>query len=136
MPLVRIDLDKAAPAERAGIIGDIVYQAMRAVAGVPEDDKFQIITRHENAEIVYPADGYLGVEYSPDLVIIQITWNTGRSIEVKKQLYRMVADEIARRAGISRQDVFISIIEVSKENWSFGNGEMQYAPKPDGNADR
>jgi phenylpyruvate tautomerase PptA (4-oxalocrotonate tautomerase family) len=128
MPLVRIDLDKAAPTERAGIIGDVVYEAMRAVAGVPEDDKFQIVTRHESEEIVCPANGYLGIRYSSDLVIIQITWNTGRSVEVKKQFYRMVADGIAEKAGISPQDVFINIVEVAKENWSFGNGEMQYAP--------
>jgi 4-oxalocrotonate tautomerase len=127
MPLVRIDIDKAAPAERAGIIGAIVYEAMRTIAGVPEDDKFQIVTRHERGEIVYPANGYLGIHYSPDLVIIQITWNAGRSIEVKKQFYRTVADGITAKTGISGQDVFINIVEIAKENWSFGNGEMQYA---------
>lgn len=128
MPLVRIDLDNAAPAERAAIIGDVVYEAMRAVAGVPEDDRFQVFTRHEHGEIIYPEKGYLGVRYSPDLVVIQITWNAGRSVEVKKQFYRMVADGVAEKAGISQQDVFINIVEVAKENWSFGNGEMQYAP--------
>lgn len=127
MPLVRIDLDKSAPAKRAGIVGDVIYDAMRAVAGVPEDDKFQIITPRETGEIVYPANGYLGVQYSSDLVVIQITWNLGRSTEVKKQLYRMIAESVARKAGISQQDVFINIVEVVKENWSFGNGEMQYA---------
>lgn len=129
MPLVRIDLDKAAPAERATIVGDVVYDAMRAVAGVPEDDKFQVVTRHDRGEIVYPGNGYLGVQYSPDLVVIQITWNAGRSVDVKKQFYRMVADGVAEKAGISQQDVFVNIVEVAKENWSFGNGEMQYGPK-------
>lgn len=115
MPLVRIDLDKAAPANRAGIIGDIVYDAMRAVAGVPEDDKFQIITRHDREEIVYPANGYLGIRYSPDLVMIQITWNSGRSTEVKKQFYRMVAENVAERTGISQQGVFINLVQVEGE---------------------
>ncbi len=128
MPLVRIDLDRSAPIERAAIVGDIVYEAMITVANVPKDDKFQIITRHEGAEIVFPANGYLGIKYSPDLVIIQITWNSGRSVDVKKQFYKKVADDIAAKTGISRQDVFISLIEVAKENWSFGNGEMQYTP--------
>lgn len=100
MALVRIDLDKTAPAERAGIVGEVVYAAMRAVAGVPEDDKFHIVARRENGEMSYPADGYLGIRYSPDLVVIQITRNAGRSIEIKKQLYRMVADGVAEKAGI------------------------------------
>jgi len=60
--------------------------------------------------------------------MIQITWNAGRSVEVKRALYRQIADEIAARAGIRREDVVINLIEVVKENWSFGNGEMQYAP--------
>lgn len=128
MPLVRIDLAQSAPPERAGVIGDVIYEAMRAVAGVPEDDKFQVITRHGSGEIVYPANGYLGVHHSADLVIIQITWNVGRSVDVKRQLYRLIADNVAQRTGISRQNVFINIFEVAKENWSFGNGDMQYAP--------
>ena len=128
MPLVRIDLDKSAPAERAGIVGAAVYEAMIAIAGVPADDRFQIVTRHDAGEIVYPANGYLGIAYSRDLVMIQITWNAGRSIDVKRRFYRKVADDIARAAGISPQHVWINLVEVAKENWSFGNGEMQYGP--------
>ncbi|KQP31665.1 4-oxalocrotonate tautomerase [Methylobacterium sp. Leaf104] len=128
MPLVRIDLNRSAPPDRARIVGDVVYAAMRAVANVPENDKFQIVTRHEAGEIVAPEAGYLGVTYTDDLVIIQITWNAGRSVEVKRALYRQIADGIAERAGIRREDVFVNLVEVVKENWSFGNGEMQYAP--------
>jgi 4-oxalocrotonate tautomerase len=132
MPLVMIDLDKAVPVDRAAIISNVVYEAMHTVAGVPENDKFQVITRHDRGEIVYPKEGYLGMTYSPDLVIIQVTWNSGRSIEVKQRFYRTVADQIAMQAHISKSDVFINIVEVAKENWSFGNGEMQYGPKADG----
>lgn len=129
MPLVRIDLNSSAPAERARIVGDAVYNAMISVANVPADDKFQIITRHDASEIVYPAAGYLGINYTKDLVIIQVTWNQGRSIEVKQAFYKRIADEISAKAGIRREDVWISLVEVAKENWSFGNGEMQYGPK-------
>ena len=129
MPLVRINLDKSAPAERARIVGDVVYDAMVSIANVPVDDKFQIVTRHDANEIIYPAAGYLGVTYTIELVIIQITWNQGRSIEVKQAFYKRFADEVSEKAGIRREDVWISLIEVAKENWSFGNGEMQYGPK-------
>jgi 4-oxalocrotonate tautomerase len=128
MPLVRIDLNRAAPPDRAHIIGEVVYAALRAAANVPENDKFQIITRHETGEIVAPEAGYLGVTYTDDLVMIQITWNAGRSVEIKRALYRQIADGIAARAGIRREDVVINLVEVVKENWSFGNGAMQYAP--------
>jgi hypothetical protein len=33
-------------------------------------------------------------------------------------------------AGRRREDAFINLVEVTKENWSFGNGEAQYAAAP------
>ena len=62
-------------------------------------------------------------------MFIQITWNAGRTTEVKKAFYRKVATISMRETGIRKEDVWISLVEVSPENWSFGNGEMQYAPK-------
>ena len=129
MPLVRIDLNKSAPADRARIVGDVVYNAMIDVANVPANDKFQIITRHDAGEMVYPSEGYLGINYTDDLVTIQVVWNEGRSIDVKKAFYKRIADGVAEKTGIRREDIWISLIEVVKENWSFGNGAMQYASK-------
>lgn len=128
MPLVRIDINKDAPAERIRVVSQAVYGAMTAVANVPVNDKFQIVTRHSADEIIYPDDGYLSVTYSPDLIIIQITWVAGRSTDVKKQFYRRIADEIHEKAGVRKEDVFISLVESGRQDWSFGNGEMQYAP--------
>ena len=129
MPLVRINLSKSASAETVRTVSEVVYDAMINVANVPANDKFQIINRHADDELVYPADGYLGVTYTPGIVFIQVTWNAGRTIEVKKAFYRAVAEGISTKAGIRIQDVFISLIDVAREDWSFGNGEMQYAPK-------
>ncbi len=129
MPLVRINLSKSASPETVRTVSEVVYDAMINVANVPANDKFQIINRHADDELVYPADGYLGVTYTPGIVFIQVTWNAGRTIEVKKAFYKAVAEGISTKAGIRIQDVFISLIDVAREDWSFGNGEMQYAPK-------
>ena len=129
MPLVRINLSKSASAETVRNVSEVVYDAMINVANVPANDKFQIINRHADDELVYPAEGYLGVTYTPGIVFIQVTWNAGRTIEVKKAFYKAVAEGISTKAGIRIQDVFISLIDVAREDWSFGNGEMQYAPK-------
>lgn len=128
MPLVRIDLHKNAPEKLAGITSKAVYDAMLAVANVPPNDKFQIITRHGSDELVYPEEGYLGISYTQNIIFIQVTWNAGRSVEVKQAFYRQVADRIHAEASIRKEDVFISLIDVARENWSFGNGDMQYAP--------
>jgi 4-oxalocrotonate tautomerase len=129
MPLVRIDISKTASRERIRDVGNAVYNAMIAVANVPEYDKFQVVTRHERDEIVYPEEGYLGIDYTPELIIIQVTWVGGRSTEVKKKFYQHIAEEIHARQGVRKQDIWISLIDTAPEDWSFGNGEMQYAPK-------
>jgi 4-oxalocrotonate tautomerase len=129
MPLVRIDLNKDAPAERVRIVSQAVYGAMIEIANSPVNDKFQIVTRHSTDEIIYPEEGYLGVQYSTDLIIIQVTWVGGRSTDVKKQFYRRIADEIHVKAGVRKEDVWINLVDDAREDWSFGNGDMQYAPK-------
>ena len=129
MPLVRIDISKDAPVERIRVVSQAVYGAMTDIAKVPANDKFQIVTRHAADEIIYPEEGYLGVSYSPDLIIIQVTWVAGRSTEVKKAFYKRIADEIHEKAGLRREDIFISLVDSAREDWSFGKGEMQYAPK-------
>jgi 4-oxalocrotonate tautomerase len=62
-----------------------------------------------------------------DLVIIQVTWNDGRTLDQKKVLYKSIVDGLAQAVGIRPEDVFINSIEVRKENWSFGNGIVTYA---------
>jgi phenylpyruvate tautomerase PptA (4-oxalocrotonate tautomerase family) len=129
MPLARIDVSKDAPVERVRAASEAVYNAMVEVANVPLHDKFQVITRHGPDEIIYPKEGYLGIDYSPDIILIQVTWVGGRSTEVKKKFYRRIADELHEKQGVRKQDVWISLVDSGREDWSFGNGEMQYAPK-------
>lgn len=128
MPLVRIDVAADTSPETVAIISDVVYQAMVNTANVPEHDKFQIINRHAKDELVYPAAGYLGITYTPNIVFIQVTWNAGRTVEVKKAFYQAIAEGIHTRTGLRKEDVWISLVDVKREDWSFGNGEMQYAP--------
>jgi phenylpyruvate tautomerase PptA (4-oxalocrotonate tautomerase family) len=129
MPLVRIDLSSTALPKLRQTVSDVVYDAMITVAKVPADDKFQIVTGHAADELVFPKEGYLGIDYTDGIIFIQVTWNAGRSTDVKKAFYRKIADDLHSKAGVRKQDVFINLVDVLPENWSFGNGEMQYAPK-------
>jgi phenylpyruvate tautomerase PptA (4-oxalocrotonate tautomerase family) len=70
---------------------------------------------------------YLGIERTDDFILVQITMNEGRTLELKKKLYQGIADGIHAATGVRKQDVMINLVEVKKENWSFGNGEAQYA---------
>ena len=129
MPLVKIDLSDSYSREQRQIVGDIVYSAMTDIANVPKHDKFQIITLHADGELVYPEDGYLGVDYTPKIIFIQVLWVAGRTTVVKKAFYRRIADDLHAKLGVRKQDVWITLADNAREDWSFGNGEMQYAPK-------
>ena len=127
MPLVHIDLPQSIEAGTARDIGEAINEALLEVMNAPPGDKFQIITRSSvGGRNITPE--YLGIRYSEGLVLIQITLNQGRSVEMKKSFYKRVADDLTR-LGVRREDVFINLVEVAKENWSFGNGEMQYGTK-------
>jgi len=127
MPLVRIDLPQSVDANSARRIGETVHKVMMEVINVPAGDKFQVITRHPPEGLNLTSE-YLGIRYSENLILIQITLNHGRTLELKKAFYRRVADSVAE-LGLRKQDVLINLVEVAKENWSFGNGEMQYGPQ-------
>jgi phenylpyruvate tautomerase PptA (4-oxalocrotonate tautomerase family) len=94
--------------------------------GVPANDRFEVVNEHDTDNFQYDPD-YLGIHRTDDLVIIQITWNEGRTVEQKKKLYKAIAEGLAESPGVRKEDVLINLVEVKKENWSFGNGEAQYA---------
>ena len=125
MPLVRIDLIRGKTAAYRRTIGETVYRAMIDVINVPENDRFQVIAEHDRENFIYdPA--YLGVARTDDCVFIQVTLSTGRTVALKQAFYQRIADGLHERLGLRREDVFINLVEVAKENWSFGNGEAQY----------
>lgn len=126
MPLFHISLRAGKPDAYRLAIGDNVYRALRETFDVPEDDLFLTITEHEPANFRY-GPTYLGVERSDDLVFIRITANNTRTLEQKKALFRRIAELLGENPGIRSEDVFVSLVEVAKENWSLGNGLAQYA---------
>jgi 4-oxalocrotonate tautomerase len=125
MPFVRIDLMRGKSIEYRKTIGEIIYNAMRDVIDVPKDDKFQIIAEHPG-EAFNVSESYLGNHYSKDVVLIQITLNAGRSVELKKAFYKRIVDDMNTQLNVRPQDVVINLVEVSKENWSYGGGIAQY----------
>jgi len=126
MPLVRISLVKGKPAAYRRKVGDAIHRALIDTLDVPEADRFQLLTEHEPGDLVYDP-GYLGIVRTSDIVIVQITISAGRTLEKKRALFRRIADNLAA-LGLRREDAWINLVEVAKENWSFGNGLASYAP--------
>jgi 4-oxalocrotonate tautomerase len=125
MPLVRIDLRAGSSPEYRKSLGDGVHRAMTEAFAIPPDDHFQVIVEHPQEGLVYDP-GYLGVRRSDRVVCVQITLSAGRKPQQKRKLYRRMAEILAESPGLKPQDLLINLVEVSWENWSFGNGEAHY----------
>lgn len=126
MPLVRISIREGKSPEYHATLMEQIYLAMRESIGTPEDDRFATITEHK-ASGFNTSGNYAGVDRSDDLVIIQITMLSGRTVEQKKALYAAIADKLSQDPGARKEDVFVSLVEVEREDWSLGNGVAQYA---------
>ena len=126
MPLIHIAMRAGKPAAYRQAIFDTLYRAMRETFNVPEDDQFMTLTEHDAANFRY-SPSYLGVARSDDVVFIQITANSTHTLEQKKALFQRIAQLLGESPGLRPEDVFVNIVEVAKENWSFGHGLAQYA---------
>jgi phenylpyruvate tautomerase PptA (4-oxalocrotonate tautomerase family) len=126
MPLARVDLVQGKSADYRKAISEVIYDAMIKTINVPKDDRFQVITEHPAEGLIFDPT-YLGIHRTADCIFIQVTLNEGRTVEMKRAFYKAIADGLHDRLKLRREDVVINLVEVKKENWSFGNGEAQYA---------
>jgi 4-oxalocrotonate tautomerase len=126
MPLVRVSLRRGKSDDYKRAIGDGVYQALRETFTVPDEDRFVTVSEHSNSEFQF-SKTYMDIARTDDLVILQITVSNTRSIEQKKALFARIVELLSQQPGLRKEDVFINLLEVAKENWSFGNGVAQYA---------
>ena len=128
MPMTRVSLRRGKPATYRQAILDGLYLAMRETFDVPDDDRFMTISEHDEDDFNY-GKSYLGIARSDDLVMIQITVSKTRTIAQKKALYGRIAERLSSSPGLRPEDIFINLVEVALENWSFGHGVAHYAPR-------
>jgi 4-oxalocrotonate tautomerase len=127
VPLTRISLRTGqSPEYRAALIRG-VYAAQRETFAVPEDDLFAVIHQHDAASFAF-GTRYLGIARDEGLVLIQITANATRTIDQKRALFAAITRNLADDPGVKPGNVFVNLVEVAPENWSFGDGLMQYGP--------
>src|SRR3954470_20694579 len=126
MPLVLVSLRKGKSDDFKRAIGDGVYQALRETFTVPEEDRFVTVSEHSESEFQF-SKTYMDIARTDDLVILQITVSNTRTVEQKKALFARIVELLSQQPGLRKEVVFINLLEVAKENWSFGNGLAQYA---------
>lgn len=124
MPLVRIDLHAGRSAPQVRAIADVVQDVMLEFFAAPPGDRYQIINEHRVGHIIVEDSG-LGLERSDGVTIIQI-FQQGRSVEQKQRAYAELAAQLEAKCGIRPADLVISIVENTRQDWSFGLGRAQF----------
>jgi 4-oxalocrotonate tautomerase len=125
MPLVRISMKWGKPAAYRQAVAESIYKAMTETFDVPENDRFITIQPHDRDDFSYSPD-YLGIRRTDDLLLIQLTVSNTRPVAQKQKLYRRIVERLTDNPGLRPEDIFINLVEVLPENWSFGMGEAQY----------
>ena len=126
MPRTTITMIEGKPSEYKSKIYNSIYDGMRAAFNIPEDDIFMSINEVTRENICY-SKGYMGSTRTDDILMIEIIASDTRTIEQKKALYSSIVQNLIKNIKIRSEDIFINLIGVDKENWSFGNGLAQYA---------
>ena len=129
MPLVRIDLVEGRSAPQVAAISNAIQRALVDCLDVPERDQFQVINEHSPGRLIYNS-GYLGVERTEGIVIVQIFLSSGRSTAHKQAFYARAAELLAAEAATRPEDVTIVLTENTRADWSFGQGLAQYLALP------
>lgn len=125
MPLTRISLREGRSPAYKDAIRQGLYEAMRETFEVPENDRFMIVEELPADDFDYDR-GYMGMTRTEDFVVVQLTVSDTRSAAQKTALFARIVEKLAAAPGIRPEDVFIALVEVRRENWSFGCGRAQY----------
>jgi phenylpyruvate tautomerase PptA (4-oxalocrotonate tautomerase family) len=126
MPVATFNLRKGRSKESKRKMADAVQAAIVANLGVPDEDRYQFFREYEGDDYIH-TPGYLGLSYSSQLLVLEVTFIQGRPDDTKKALLRDINARLVATGEISTDDVFIVLHEVARANISFGRGLAQRA---------
>ncbi len=127
MPLVKVNLLKGRSAEEKDSIAASIQAALVGALGVPDEDRYQLFNEYDEESLRHTS-GYLGLTYTDQLLIVEITFLVGRDDELKKSLLAAINRNLVAAGVVGGDDVFVLITEIGRANVSFGRGLAQRAP--------
>jgi phenylpyruvate tautomerase PptA (4-oxalocrotonate tautomerase family) len=127
MPVAKIHvLEGRYDETRLSEVSKVVQEALMSTLGVPPDDFFQIIHILRRSEFRH-TPSFLGLKYSDELILLEVTFISGRPKEKRLALLKALNENVVAAADISPDDLMITLYEVPGENISFGQGLAQRA---------
>jgi Tautomerase enzyme len=127
MPLAKLHvLEGQYDAARLDKVSSAVQSGLIRALGIPPEDFFQIVHVLPKSQFRH-TPSFLGLNYSDDLIVLEITFISGRPKEKRLGLLKALSDAVVSAACISPDDVLITLYETPGENISFGRGLAQRA---------
>jgi len=127
MPLAKIHvLEGRYDHNRLAKVSGAIQAALMNTLRVPPDDFFQLIFELPKNRFLH-TPGFVGMHYSDDLIILEVAFIQGRPKETRLALLKDINTRVVSAAGISPDDMMITLYETPGENISFGQGEAQRA---------
>ena len=127
MPVAKIHvLEGQYDEARLGKVSSAVQNGLISGLGIPREDFFQIFHVLPRSQFLH-TPSFLGLNYSDDLIVLEITFISGRPSEKRLGLLKALNDAVVAAAGISPDDLMIAFYEVPGDNISFGRGLAQRA---------
>jgi phenylpyruvate tautomerase PptA (4-oxalocrotonate tautomerase family) len=127
MPLAKIHVAKGRyDQNRISKVSSAVQAALMNTLRVPPEDFYQLIFELPEDRFLH-TPAFVGMHYSDDLIILEISFIQGRPKETRLALLKDINARVAAAASVSPDDMLIVLNEVPGENISFGQGEAQRA---------
>lgn len=123
MPLIQVHLVKGKPQKYIKSVCDGIHKALMTAWNIPLNDRFQLVSEYKKTHFHFDKTIW-GVKRSDDVIVIYIT-SIFRSVAMKKKLYRELTKVLGQNPKVRKEDIFVTIVTVGKEDWSFGNGIAQ-----------
>jgi hypothetical protein len=127
MPLAKLHvLEGQYDEARLDKVSSAIQDALIGALGIPPEDFFQIIHVLPKSQFRH-TPSFLGLNYSDDLIVLEITFISGRPKEKRLGLLKALNDAVVSAVRISPDDLLITLYETPGENISFGRGLAQRA---------
>ena len=112
--------------EQKRALADALNQSLVQGLAIPEGDRFVIISEHGKDELfLHP--NFMGINRGPDAMIITVLIGAHRPLEDKRKVSVAINRLVVGALGVTPDDIFVALIPVPNENFSFGRGELQLA---------
>ncbi|WP_422733093.1 tautomerase family protein [Micromonospora sp. WMMD558] len=120
-----IPANRFAP-DKKRALADALNQSLVQGLNIPEGDRFIVISEHDESEL-HLDPTFMGMRRGPDAMIITVLFGAHRPLEDRRKVTAAINELVVEALDILPDDIFVALIPVPIENFSFGRGELQLA---------